>query len=365
MIWIILDYFGLYFKDLAFGHPCFLAEQIVQQMLTCEIPESDPLDIDFRLWLTRPHVIIPSTSGSHSGVCIMIEADAGVHYRYKSYGASYSSQDIVAKDIGIVALREFMDSSVSRGRRQVSGCLQSSGAQTLIDGLSFSVQYDFNESANYTKFVICIPLSPNHLDRTDMSGIEPGDINIRPYQCQDPLVCKPFYLPSRDMSEKFTAYFSIEYMKLASELLTAFVGPKLETQEPNLPERQNMYSITAHICGAEFQLSDPVMGMHRPILSISLPSLLLTASQLQDTEPKATKRKSCNLDQLTRASTPLTCDHDLQIAIETIAFIDYFKLGKSRNWEASGDGVMSIPLINSRLKKSPSHTCFTSMIAFS
>jgi hypothetical protein len=167
------------------------------------------------------------------------------------------------------------------------------------------------------------------------------------------------------MSEKFTAYFSIEYMKLASELLTAFVGPKLETQEPNLPERQNMYSITAHICGAEFQLSDPVMGMHRPILSISLPSLLLTASQLQDTEPKATKRKSCNLDQLTTASTPLTCDHDLQIAIETIAFIDYFKLGKSRNWEASGVGVMSIPLINSRLKKSLSHTCFTSLTAFS
>ena len=330
IIWILLDFFGLYFKDPAYGHPCFISDQIVQQVLGCGDIEYGSLDIDFRLWLTNPHLIIPSSAEKHGGLCIMLEATSGIHYRYKSYGVSYSSQDVVAKDLAIVALREYMESSVSRRRRQVSGCLKSTGAQTLIDGLSFSVQYDYNESANYNKLAVCIPLSAEHFDRTNMNGMETKSIGAQPLLCQPPLICKPFFLPSRDMKTMFTTYLTMEYMKVASEVLITFVGRNVEDNpESHTPaQRNNIYCVTAHVNGAAFILSDPVMGMHRPHLSISLPSLIISVSQLEAPEKNFSKRKS--LDSLEAHSN---CVYDLQASIETTMFVDYFKLGKTRNWE--------------------------------
>ena len=322
-IWILLDFFGLYFKDSSYGYPSFAADQIAQEVLNCGQLEQGGLNIDFRLWLTAPNLIVPSPSSARDEFCVMVEATTGIHYRYKSEGTSYFSQEIVAKGIGIVALREYADSSVSRGRRQVSGCLQSCGAQTIIDGLSFLMQYDFNENANYTKFAVCIPLSLDHLDHRNMNGIEAQNIDVRPYQCQAPICCKPFFLPSRSMSTKFTIYLNIEYMKRAAEILTAFVGPKLteDTSELDTLDKPIMYSMTVKVQGVELVVSDPVMGMHRPLLSVSLPSLFLTASHLQDSDVNSRCNKSS--------------DDDMQVSVETIAFIDYFKLGKTRNWEVS------------------------------
>ena len=191
------------------------------------------------------------------------------------------------------------------------------------------MQYDFNEIANYTKISLCIPLSS---DRVRITGIETHAYDVEPYKCQPPLVCKPFFLPSRNMGSKCTAYFSMEYMKLAVEVLTEFVGPK---QSDNISDKDispppNLYSITANVSGFELIISDPVMGMHRPILSISLPSLLVTASQLQAIDKKAMGRMSSTFNG---KSGDFDCDSDLQASLELSAFVDYFKLGKTRNWE--------------------------------
>merc|ERR1712194_137097 len=99
------------------------------------------MDIDFRLWMLQPHVVvIPSPSELSEDICVMIEA-AGLYYRYRSFGADYTSQDIVAKDLGLVLLMEYMEPSRSRGLRQVSGSLNSCGVKTLVDELTFSLQY--------------------------------------------------------------------------------------------------------------------------------------------------------------------------------------------------------------------------------
>eukprot|EP00804_Cyclotella_cryptica_P020229 CCRYP_010930-RC/>CCRYP_010930-RC protein AED:0.04 eAED:0.04 QI:95/1/1/1/0.91/0.91/24/65/5640 len=336
-IWVLLDYFGLYFKDFAFGHPAFVAEKLVHEVFESVDSRNDCLDVDFRLFLTRPHQIIPSPSGVHGGVCIMLEA-SGLHYRYKSFGPNYSSQTIVTNDLAIVAMGEYRDPSTSRGLRQVSGCLRTSGAQTLIDGLSFSIQYAYNENANFTKFALRIPLSRDHFDSTTMIGIEPSEINVEPYQCQAPLVCKPVVSPSRIMKKKFVAHFSYEYMKLAFDVINAFVGPIQAEDDPvsDLPERKNLFSIAVHVEGGELIISDPVMGMHRPILSISVPSLLFTASQLQEaTENNVdTRGVFASSDRSDRASESLlNCASDFQACVEVCAFVDYFKLAKTRNWE--------------------------------
>lgn len=301
-VWILLDYFGLYFKELEYGHPSFEAERMYHRSMGDtgleSLNECDDscLSIDFRLWMIKPHVIIPPSSESSEDLCVMIEA-AGLYYRYKSFGFNFSSQDVVAKDLGIGVLREYMEPSISRGLRQVSGSLSSCGVKTLVDGLSFSLRYDYNESTNFTRFALRVPLTLQHFDRRSMEGIESSNIEAQPFSVPPPVVCKPFVSPSRTMGRHETSiYFSHEYMKLALDLLTAFVGPSQQGDSVNneapemagnsdLPlENNNLFSVTASLSAVKCVISDPVMGMHRPILAVCLPSLSVTASQLQEVQ---------------------------------------------------------------------------------
>jgi hypothetical protein len=287
-IWILLDYFSLYFKTSEYGHPAFEAELIYLRNIGDESSElnDNGLNIDFRLWMIKPHVIIPSSSE----VYVMFEA-AGLYYRYKSFGQNYSSQEVVAKDLGIVVLGEYTSPSMCRGLRQVSGSLSSCGVQTLIEDMSFSLKYDFNAKTNaampYFKVALRLPLSPKHFDRPK-DGIECSSIDAQPFCVPPPLVCKPFVVPSRVGDQETTIYFSYEYMSLLLDVMTTFVGPRqqisssnaVSTRNDGLPP-ENCFSVIAHVERVKCIISDPVMGMHRPFLSICLPSLLLTASQLQ------------------------------------------------------------------------------------
>ena len=347
-IWILLDYFGLYFKEKEYGNPAFSAEQVIcmntniDESMTTDQSDTACLSIDFRLWLISPHVVIPSNVAIDD-TCIMIEAMSGVYYRFKSFGINYSSQDVVAKDLGIIALREYMEPAVSRGLRQVSGSLANCGVKTLIDGLSFSVKYDFNASTSYTRLAVQIPLSSYHFDGHSMQGIEPSEIDVKPFLVPPPLVCKPFVAPSRHLGHhETTIYFSHEYMQLASDLLMNFVGPGLEddatkesipgedTNSNSLPEQ--MFSVAACVERVKLVISDPIMGMHRPIMSICLPKLQLSASQLQDMHLDP-KEKVAKLDGRGISSKQRHNGKDLQASLEVTIFIDYFKLGRTRSWE--------------------------------
>ena len=292
-IWILLDYFGLYFKKSEYGHPAFEAELIYSRSIGDALLESSELvdnclNIDFRLWMIRPQVMIPSSSE----LFMMFEAE-GFYYRYKSIGQNYSSQEIVTRDLGLVVLGEYMCPSISRGLRQVSGSLSSCGVQTLIEGMSFSLRYDFNAStsdiatngtatAPYFKVALRMPLTPKHFDRRSIDGIECSNIDAQPFCVPPPLVCKPFVVPSHAMGHQNTSiYFSYDYMKLLLDLMTSFVGPRQQRDLFNdETPSENCFSMTAHVERVKCVISDPVMGMHRPFLAVCLPSLLLTASQL-------------------------------------------------------------------------------------
>ncbi|KAL7543443.1 hypothetical protein ACHAXR_012723, partial [Thalassiosira sp. AJA248-18] len=231
---------------------------------------------------------------------------------------------------------EYLEASLSRGLRQVSGSLSSCGVKTLVDGLSFSLRYDYNESTNYTRFALRVPLTSHHFDRHEMDGIESSNIEAQPFSVPPPLVCKPFVALSRTMGNHETSiYLSHEYMKLALDLLSTFVGPSQQDHPPDTQASGNdnddsapIFSVTAHVEKVKCVISDPVMGMHRPILSVCLPSLLLTASQFQEIEPGPTTK----IDQLTGRGA-LDNTHDMQASMEATVFIDYFKLGLTRNWE--------------------------------
>eukprot|EP00986_Skeletonema_menzelii_P013164 scaffold7491_cov142-Skeletonema_menzelii.AAC.15 len=340
VIWILLDYFGLYFKDPNYGHPVFVAEKMAENHLV-NVSQAPCLDIDFRLWLTDPHVIIP-TSSNVDEICLMLES-AGLHYRYKSFGLHFSSQDILAKDLGIVVLSTYIEADLSRGTRQVSGSLSSSGAKTLVDRLSFSVKYEYDGRSKFTRFAVRVPLSSQYFNRNAMEGIEPFDLDAKPVVVPPPLICNPLVLPSRNLGEnETTMYFSYEYMKLAVELLIAFVGPNLsnddETTEIEKEETINtspsgdLFSVTAHLESIKFVVSDPIMGMHRPFFSLSISSILLTASRLKEME-RDKKKHDKFLGRDDAVSSSSSNDEDLQACMDATIFLDYFKLGITRNWE--------------------------------
>lgn len=339
-IWILLDYFGLYFKEPDYGHPVFAAEKMVENY-SLDVAQAPCLSIDFRLWLTDPHVIIPSTSEADA-TCLMLEG-AGLHYRYRSFGLDFSSQDIVAKDLGIVVLSKYIEPELSRGVRQVSGSLLSSGAKTLVDRLSFSVKYEYDDSSKFTRFAVRVPLSSHHFNRNAMDGIEPSDVDVKPLLVPPPLVCNPLVSPSRNLGENETKiYFSYEYMKLAVGLLIAFIGPNPnqvdETTDSAMEETtdtassENIFSVTAHLESIKFVVSDPIMGMHRPFFSVSISSILLAASRLKEIE-RPQKKHDKFLGRSNTCSSTSSNDKDLQACMEATVFVDYFKLGITRNWE--------------------------------
>eukprot|EP00985_Skeletonema_marinoi_P012126 scaffold5803_cov164-Skeletonema_marinoi.AAC.2 len=340
LIWILLDYFGLYFKDPSYGHPAFVAEKMVE-IYSMNVSQAPCLNIDFRLWLTDPHVIIP-TSSEVNATCLMLEG-AGLYYRYKSFGLHFSSQDIVAKDLGIVVLSTYIEPDLSRGVRQVSGSLLSSGAKTLVDRLSISVKYEYDDRSKFTRFAVRVPLSSQYFNPHAMDGIEPFDVDVKPFVVPPPLICNPLVLPSRNLGEnETTIYFSYEYMKLAADLLIAFVGPTPntddETTQSALEETTdtsssgNIFSVTAHLESIKFVVCDPIMGMHRPFFSLSISSILLTASRLKEIE-HAHKKHDKFLGRNNAVSSGSSNDKDLQACMDATVFVDYFKLGITRNWE--------------------------------
>ena len=99
------------------------------------------LNVDFRMWLIKPHVIIPSSSEQ----CVMFEA-GGLFYHFKSLGKKYSSQEVVASDLAIVVLGEYISPSRCRGLRQVSGTLSSCAVKTLIEDMTFSLRCEFDST---------------------------------------------------------------------------------------------------------------------------------------------------------------------------------------------------------------------------
>jgi hypothetical protein len=109
-------------------------------------------------------------------------------------------------------------------------------------------------------------------------------------------------------------------MKLMVDLMTSFVGQGQDIdsmtddnmlQDDDLSP-ENLFSVVAHIEQVKFVLSDPIMGMHHPILSVCFPSLLLTASQLEQIQQDSftmTEISSDDAGKFNNAS-------DLQVSVE-------------------------------------------------
>lgn len=347
-IWCLLEYFAAYFKDEDYGHPAFDAEKERRRARSIlkareganstdvsRANEDDQgMNIDFRLWLVRPMLIIPSNPSNVHDPCLSLE-NRGLYYRYKSIGSSFSSQEIVATGMAITMTKEYKTPLEARGIRGVTGA--DIGVRTLIENLSFGVLYEFDQRTNHMNVSARIPLRESDISDTGaLIGIESSDLQVEPLIFPTPTVLKPILNPSRHLGPSIcNTYFSYDYLELAFSQLVSFVSNDVDrsgTDKSHLSRKNNgesteyTFSLCARLSGVRVFLSDPILGMHHPLAAVCIPSLVLSASRLSG-------RAFSDRSDGNPISEEILATKDLQAGIDLHLWIDHFKIASTRSWE--------------------------------
>ena len=318
-IWLLLEYFSSYFIDEAFGHPYFEALRSCSRFRRCvdngdneEETENRCMNIDFRLWLHRPNIKIPSDPRDSSQPYLELLSDRkGAYYRYRTIGYGFVSQEICARHVNVCV---------------VNG----QDMKKLVQYLNLNMIYDWYPRSNHTNLSVSIPVDDN--TNSKVIGIEPPDIQVQPMQLPKPQVIQPSVMPSRAMnSTPCEVLFSPENLKLAVELLSNFVGPYPLTsstkessdiddrESENVDKSEASFSVSMYASGLRLLVIDPSLALHHPIIAVCIPKLLASVSQLSEIEAKYV------------GNGPNV--KDLQVCIEPILWVDYFKSSPTRSWE--------------------------------
>ena len=366
-VWSLLEYFSPYFQDERHGHPAFSAENQRLGALTTLLARSGKqrdglqskvdsaadaeadscMNLDFRMWLLRPSLVIPSNGKSMRDPCLCLESDTGLYYRYKSIGEDFSTQEICSPGMSMVMTKDYMQPLEARGIRGVSGA--DVGVKTLVENFSFGVEYSYDTKSNHMNVSVQMPLDLAETKSASVSrlGIESSDLQVQPLILPQPTVCKPITTPNRHLGGSICdVYFSYDYLDLATKQLLGFIQSPIDDsgmQEPvanssmagddgaktpsdNVAKEDEDYtfSVCSRVNGFRAFLSDPILGMHHPIAAICVPSLVGTASRLPASEDNAP-----NASLLARTVNA----NDLQAGLDLHFWVDYFKIASMRCWE--------------------------------
>jgi len=303
LIWMLLDYFGLYFQIKDYGNPYFVANDLKEtikgrlksknssKILGSEIRDGikideDVLNLDIRLWFNRPHIILPSKPTNLQCPCILLESDSGMFYRYKSIGKDFSSQEVCSKDMSIAMLQKLHESECARSMRGISS--SKNGIETIVDGLNFSFKYDANISTNHSNIFFRLPLHDDDFeDAATLCGIEPPKIQPDMVQLVVPSIVGPSSKPLQDYGN-FICNISgrFENIKLCLDVFSYFLKvPGADKGTTECIEVRNYTScFSASIAGIRLLLTDTVLSAHLPVAVIHFPSVIFNSTQLSHEE---------------------------------------------------------------------------------
>jgi len=366
-VWSLLEYFSPYFQHERHGHPAFSAEShrlgALSKLLDhqpdnrhrkmtgteaeAEAEASSCMNIDFRMWLLRPSLVIPSNGKSMHDPCLCLESETGLYYRYKSIGEDFSTQEICSPGMNMVMTKDYMQPLEARGIRGVSGA--DVGVKTLVENLSFGVEYSYDTKSNHMNVSAQMPLDLAGVKAVPAStlGIESSDLQVHPLILPHPTVCKPITTPARHLGGNICdVYFSYDYLDLATKQLVGFIQSPVDESDVREPathingvddgdskrpsnrvaleKEEYTFSICGRVNGFRSFLSDPILGMHHPIAAICVPSFVGTVSRLPTSEDNAP-----NASSLGSSVDP----NDFQAGLDLHLWIDYFKIASMRCWE--------------------------------
>lgn len=332
-IWIALDFFSGYFSHPEFGNPYFTAALSLEKLKkklgkgTTHDQEGGGLNVDFRLWLTKPILCFPSDLHDVKTKSLRIESGTGFWYRYKSI-APYSSQEMGSTDLTLHVADEFEAPEASRSWDASSSKFVR--VQTLLEGLSFGMRMDFNASTNHTDVSVRMPFFDTSANkRASFCSISSEEIEVSPVVIGPPFVCTPVEEYPRTLGASVCEVtLFLEVLPLTSEVLLRLVNGESDAvvqdddslfQDTEVPEAS--FSVNTHIKSLRVFIIDPILGLHLPIAVLCVSSLKISASQMGPSESTQTVRSSEALPG------------DMECAVETTLWADYFKLGVTRSWE--------------------------------
>lgn len=324
LIWLMLDYFGLYFKHKDYGHPYFIAEEqknIFKNSGTNinEGVEKEPtecMNLDIRLWFRNPHLILPSDplNVSLPGV-LLTSSSGGIFYQYRSIGEHFSMQELCSKDASLIKLSNGLNENQY-------------DHETIIKKISFLFKYDFNTRTNHYNMTLYLPLLEKDFEPTQLHGIESSNIKSKHLVLPPSFVVGPGIEPIGNLGESICDITgNFDSLKLAVDVFTSFIAT------PDIPENlsklapnaidlnqdplsgtstEYTFCITSFVSGLRILLSDTVLSTHLPLVNLCIPSMALSASQL----PK----------------TPDTETNDLQVGVDVNIWANYWNMN-IKSWE--------------------------------
>jgi hypothetical protein len=349
---ILLDYFSCYFTDPCFGYP--LLETLASRADQAA-GDSQGLNIDFRLWLLRPFLCIPSELSMDSP-SLRIESKYGFWYQLKSFGL-YTSQEMGSPSMSLRLGNNFQRPSLARDPAKRSR------ATSLIDGFSFGLRIDSNTNTSHNEYAFCTPMWDFVHERpVDRCRVTSKELSIPQLKLEEPAVCTPIKSLDREHGLSVSEItLLIEALPVTVTMMMHLLGLNNES-DPSQPDRLDgavkngvlddpSIVLNARIEGLRFFLVDPILGIHRPYASFSLSSMHISVSRLSEN----INSQNC----LPHESLP----SDLQVAIETKFWADYFKVGLTRSWEPLLEPFMCFVMYEKSMRRGKGLT-LTSDIPF-
>ncbi|KAI2491717.1 SHR-binding domain of vacuolar-sorting associated protein 13 [Fragilaria crotonensis] len=342
-VWIILDYFSKYFSSEAFGNPYFEAvssketlKRKLESAAKCNRPSArnPTLNLEFRLWLLRPMLCIPSDTTKIDAPTLRVKSNSGFWYRFKSLD-SYTSQEMGSTNLSIQFSSEFQTPDMCRDGLSWRDTGIHNRAKQLVDGLSFGLRVDLNGETKHADYALCLPMWQHLIDKpTDRCRVSSSELEVRPVELPRPTVCTPATTIKRDLGMSFCEItVVVEVLPQASTIIFAFLGFGTDAddeltnadlggnEEDSTISPEPSFTINARVESLRFFIIDPTLGVHLPLAVFSLSILKLSISRLgikNDTP---------------RLSNGDSHPSDLHLIVETTFWADYFKLGATRSWE--------------------------------
>ena len=328
-IWTLLDFFKSYYSDVAFGNPGHQAQRWAHKVKnslrksngesTVKFVPLPGVNIDFRLWVCRPILCLPSEYTNPNAPCLRLDSKTGLRYRFKKI-RDLSSHEVASTDLNLHIASGFQSPQSFRFS-DIRDTI--SGVRSLVEGLSFGLRYDCNNLCNHKDVSVLIPFAGDKIPSLNVSGQE---LEVDPVALEAPIVCKPFEQPTRAVGPKVCEITCIiEVLPITSATMMNFFKGPAEINEDFAQEEEDQapptYSVAAKIADLRVFAIDPVLGVQLPVAVASLAAVSLTATKFA-VGPTQLKLK--------HGESP---PDDLQVTVNCHLWADYFKLGMTRSWE--------------------------------
>lgn len=150
IVYLVDEYFSMYFRNAIFGHPGLVAYSKISKELW---PYGG---VDTRVFVTRPHIQMPEYPLSSNTQILVVSAEKGLYFRYLYDSEESLRMDCTITGLSAVLLKSHRPPVVARSYRGSAG--SGKGVRSLIESVHFSWNYHYYKPKHHLD--ISLSISP-------------------------------------------------------------------------------------------------------------------------------------------------------------------------------------------------------------